>query len=106
MSPSAASLVDQFLDEPVPLSGTQAWRDWQARGRELSLEHAVPRFIEALKNDSEERQYAALLGLRFFCGFYAFGEGDGPERVYRLRAPSASTDEVIRPKYLPEPYTL
>jgi hypothetical protein len=94
--------IDRFLDEPVPPSGTLYWRDWQARCREFSPSEAIPAFIEALQEGSESRQYSALLGLRLF-GFSAFAEGDGPERVYRISS-DATSEEVIKPKHLPDVY--
>ena len=95
--------IDRFLDEPVPPSRTPYWLDWQARCREFSPDLAIPAFIEALREGSENRQYSALLGLRIF-GFSAFAEGDGAECTYRLRAPDGITEEVIKPKHPPVAY--
>ena len=103
MSWSDNPLINEFLDEPVPPSGTVLWQNWHERGRSLPPAEAVPAFIEALKQGSESQQYAALLGLRLF-GFSAFAEGYGSDFIYRLKAPGASVDEVIKPKHLPEPY--
>lgn len=94
--------AEDFIKVPVPPGGTAEFKAWKARGADLPPDS--PRvFLTALKDGSEPEQYAALLGLRFFFDYEAFGHGYGNEFFYEVRAPGEAVSRIISPTVTPKP---
>ena len=101
MSDAARDSVASFVAQPVPPSGTEAWRRWQAAARKLGAECA-PALVATLEHGTESEQYAALLVLRMLA-YEAYGEGYYAELFYRVRAPGEAEARIIKPIILPVP---
>ena len=89
MSPRSA--FEEFLERPVPPSGTKEWAQWQQE----CLQHrpdGIDVALHALEYGSENEQYAAALALRLFS-YEVEAEGYDVELVYRVRS---TTDEPWR----------
>ena len=100
--------VQALLREPVPPSGSapdpryRAWHEWQARWRQVGIEHAAV-CVDALENADEPEQYAALLALPLL-GFEAWANGYGADLVYEVTAPApGATKRIIKPRITPAP---
>lgn len=106
----SAEEVRAFLREAVPPPSRnkadpwwQDWIDWNARWREVGIEHA-PVLVDALENAGENEQYAALLALRLL-GYQVWGVGHGPDLVYEITEPNPGSQAwTIKPKITPALY--